>query len=321
MGVKGISVMNLGEETPRWMSTLFISLFFQKIRCLIFKTDRPQRNLTLLQAIRVLTFLRAGCKSILMSNFCLLGKIFCVFEMFEMGLSFAQNDRNEEYKAKVPFQTALAIQNAMSKYLKSKKTHFPGESWHYTFFLFRTHVKTPLCSLVYIEVPMWNTAVTASSFILLLVSNEVSMGVVSTTVNKICFVPNILPEMGADSWTGQKCCFSRDFFLFTCWVVSNSFVTPWTVAHQAPLSMGFSRQEHWSGLPCPPPGDLPNPGTEPTSPAVPALAGRSLEVILDKQDKQRKTRNILWHNNSSSAHIRVQNECLKKKKLDIQFSG
>ena len=40
------------------------------------------------------------------------------------------------------------------------------------------------------------------------------------------------------------------------------FATPWTVAHQAPLSMGFSRQEYWSGLPFPSPGDLPNPGTE-----------------------------------------------------------
>ena len=45
------------------------------------------------------------------------------------------------------------------------------------------------------------------------------------------------------------------------------FVTPWTVAHQAPLSMGFSRQEHWSGLPCPSPEDLPNPGIKPESPA------------------------------------------------------
>jgi len=43
---------------------------------------------------------------------------------------------------------------------------------------------------------------------------------------------------------------------------------------QAPLSMGFSRQEYWSGLPCPPPGDLPNPRTEPTSLRSPALAGR-----------------------------------------------
>ena len=40
------------------------------------------------------------------------------------------------------------------------------------------------------------------------------------------------------------------------------FVTPWTVAHQAPLSMGFSRQEYWSGLPFPSPDDLPDPGTE-----------------------------------------------------------
>ena len=51
------------------------------------------------------------------------------------------------------------------------------------------------------------------------------------------------------------------------------FVTLWTVAHQAPLSKGFSRQEYWSGLPCPPPGDLPDPGTEPKSPMPPALAG------------------------------------------------
>ena len=43
------------------------------------------------------------------------------------------------------------------------------------------------------------------------------------------------------------------------------FVTPWTVARQTSLSMGFSRQEYWSGLPCPPPGDLPNPGIEPRS--------------------------------------------------------
>ena len=45
-------------------------------------------------------------------------------------------------------------------------------------------------------------------------------------------------------------------------VVSNPFATPQTVAHQAPLSMGRSRQEYWCGLPCPPPGDLPDPGME-----------------------------------------------------------
>ena len=51
------------------------------------------------------------------------------------------------------------------------------------------------------------------------------------------------------------------------------FVTLWAVACQALLSMGFSRQEYWRGLPCPPPGDLPNPGTEPVSLISPALAG------------------------------------------------
>ena len=52
------------------------------------------------------------------------------------------------------------------------------------------------------------------------------------------------------------------------------FGTPWTVACQAPLSMGVSRQEYWNGLPCPPPGDLPHPGIEPASLMSPALAGR-----------------------------------------------
>ena len=48
------------------------------------------------------------------------------------------------------------------------------------------------------------------------------------------------------------------------------FVTLWTVAHQAPLSMGFSRQEYWSGLPFPSPGDLPDAGIKPRSPTLQA---------------------------------------------------
>ena len=56
------------------------------------------------------------------------------------------------------------------------------------------------------------------------------------------------------------------------------FATPWTIAHQAPLTMEFSRQEYWSGVPFPPPGDLPHPGTEPTSPASPALGADSLPL-------------------------------------------
>ena len=49
-----------------------------------------------------------------------------------------------------------------------------------------------------------------------------------------------------------------------------TLATPWSVARQAPLSMGFSRQEYWSGLPFPSPGDLPNPGIKPWSPALQA---------------------------------------------------
>ena len=54
------------------------------------------------------------------------------------------------------------------------------------------------------------------------------------------------------------------------------FATPWSVASQAPLFMGFSRQEYWSELPFPSPGDLPDPGIEPMSPATPVLQADSL---------------------------------------------
>ena len=57
-------------------------------------------------------------------------------------------------------------------------------------------------------------------------------------------------------------------FLFSCSVVFDSFATPWTVACQSPLFMGFPRQEYWSGLPFSSAGDLPNPGIEPVSPAL-----------------------------------------------------
>ena len=58
--------------------------------------------------------------------------------------------------------------------------------------------------------------------------------------------------------------------MLSCFSCIQLFATPWTVAHQAPLSMGFSRQEYWSGLPCLPPGDFPNPGIEPMSLTSPA---------------------------------------------------
>ena len=66
----------------------------------------------------------------------------------------------------------------------------------------------------------------------------------------------------------QKCLFSQCVKLLRV----RLFATPRTVVHQAPLSMGFFRQEYWSGLPFPSPGDLPNPGIEPGSPALQAGA-------------------------------------------------
>ena len=54
----------------------------------------------------------------------------------------------------------------------------------------------------------------------------------------------------------------------SCFSRLQLFATPWTIAQQAPLSMGFPRQDYWSGLPCPSPGDLPDPGIEPASPAL-----------------------------------------------------
>ena len=82
---------------------------------------------------------------------------------------------------------------------------------------------------------------------------------------------------------GACLCFARDpwfcslctclainkvgLLLFSHWVMSESFATPWTIAHQTPLSMRFPRQEYWSGLPFPSPGDLSNLGIKPVFPA------------------------------------------------------
>ena len=70
----------------------------------------------------------------------------------------------------------------------------------------------------------------------------------------------ISPEIGSDS--------NPLITLLAPSAISPHSVTPWTVAHQAPPSMVFSRQEYWSGLPFPSPGDLPDPGIKPRSPAL-----------------------------------------------------
>ena len=69
------------------------------------------------------------------------------------------------------------------------------------------------------------------------------------------------------------------------------FAASWTVAHKAPLSMGFSRQEHWSGLPCPSPGDLPNPGLKSVSLTSPTLAGGCFTTSATQ--KERNSLNLM----------------------------
>ena len=74
------------------------------------------------------------------------------------------------------------------------------------------------------------------------------------------------------------CCLSHQ-------VLSDTFVTPWTVVHQAPLSMGFLRRDYWSGLPFPSPWNLPNPGIEPVSPGASALADEFFTTELSEKPK------------------------------------
>ena len=77
--------------------------------------------------------------------------------------------------------------------------------------------------------------------------------------------------------------FQKEFSFLPCVLSRCShvqlFLTLWSIAHQAPLAMGFSKQEYWSGLPFSPPEALPNPGIEPTSLVSPALAGRFFIIV------------------------------------------
>ena len=89
----------------------------------------------------------------------------------------------------------------------------------------------------------------------------------------------------------------------------NSFATPWIVDHQALLPMGYSRKEHWSRLPFPSPGDLPNPGIKPMSLAnVPCIAGRFFTGEPPAQDKMLKLCDIT--STDSPEPLKNLNVCL-----------
>ena len=114
--------------------------------------------------------------------------------------------------------------------------------------------------------------------VLLFVTNEKRM-----TQKAWCLAP------AADVTTGPVCVTTEPDSVCVCVCVCvcvlvaqlclTLFVTVWTVACQTPLSMGFSRQEHWSGFPCPPPGNLPDPGIEPVSLTSPALTGGFFTLV------------------------------------------
>ena len=93
--------------------------------------------------------------------------------------------------------------------------------------------------------------------------------------------------------------FERDFPLYAC-VLSHFgrvrlFATLWTIARQAALSMRFSKQEHWSGLPCSPPGDLPDPGIKPESLMSPALAGGFFTTSATWETRRYSKNSIILH--------------------------
>ena len=81
-------------------------------------------------------------------------------------------------------------------------------------------------------------------------------------------------------------------------------MTPWTISHQAPLSMGFTRQEYWSGLPFPLPGNLPYTGTEPMSPA---LAGWCFTTSTTWETKQKPWKKIR-HKAKALREVKKQRE-------------
>ena len=85
--------------------------------------------------------------------------------------------------------------------------------------------------------------------------------------------------------------------------MSHSFATPKTIAHQAPLSMGFPRQEYWSGLLFPPPEDLPNPEIEPLSPVSPAPQAVSLPLNHLERSEVQLLSHVRPHGQQASLSI------------------
>ena len=94
-------------------------------------------------------------------------------------------------------------------------------------------------------------------------------------------------------------------YMLNCFSHVHPFATLWTVTHHAPVSLGFSRQEYWIRLPCPPPEDLLDPGIEPMSPAAPSLQVESLP--LAPRGKPLWTLSVQFRSVQSLSHVRLCN--------------
>ena len=126
-----------------------------------------------------------------------------------------------------------------------------------------------------------------------------------------CWEAQMANNISRPNFTGNCCAES----LSRVWLS----VTPWTVAHQAPLSVGFSRQEHWSGLPRPPPGDLPDSGIEPASLVSTELAGALCTA-------ETRSKPVIWHVDKRQTALVQAPFCYilltwKKKKMLLQSSS
>ena len=99
--------------------------------------------------------------------------------------------------------------------------------------------------------------------------NVLHMKVISKSTRENCFLPKELIFIwNCLKFPQKKKCIMTLNSMYVLCLFARLFANPWTVARQAPLSMGFSRQEYWSGLPWPPPGDLSNPGIKLSSPTL-----------------------------------------------------
>ena len=107
-------------------------------------------------------------------------------------------------------------------------------------------------------------------------STNSERGLITSGNRGLGYVISVSLEGKAKAWVWPRLVWAGS-------VMSDSFATPWTVAHQAPLSMGFPGQEYWSGLSFPTPGNLPGPGIEFASPVFPPLAGEFFTSTLPRK--------------------------------------